>query len=210
MSRRAFFERLTAAGGRAWPTAPARLLLLTGQSRLDRSPLSPAQAAFLRHVAPAGVEPVEQGFPWRGDDAPEPPPSLTVACLANARQHRWAALDRRYAGASAAALQRAMEGTRELLVLATGSNGLATLQAAWPGLRRPAGLRLAIVPVGPAGAPADFGPATALQVVQGMADGWSRALYRGSIHQRPPCGHLGYWTDVETRDGVRDWLSAVA
>lgn len=210
MARRAFFERLETAGARAWPETPARILLLTGQSRLDRSPLSPAQHAFLQQVAPPGVEPVGRGFPWDGEGPPEPPAAIAPASLVNARQHLWAVSDRRYAALTAAALQMVTDATRELLVLVTGSNGLATLQAVWPRLRPQTRLRVAIVPVGPAGAPVAFGPSTAVSVVQGRADGWSKALYRGPVHQRPPCGHLGYWSDLETRDGVRDWLRAVA
>lgn len=210
MSRRVFFERLAVAGARRWPEATARLLLLTGQSRLARSPLSEAQSVFVRHVAPEGVEAVGRGFPWDGEGGAEPPPGLLSASPVNARQHLWAVTERRYAALSAAALQRVADSTRERLVVLTGSNGLATLQAAWPALRIPGGLRLVVVAVGPAGAPADFGPDTAVLVVRGRADGWSRALYRGPVHQRPPCGHLGYWNDGETREGVRNWLRAVA
>lgn len=209
MSRRRFLQRLDAAGTRAWPCTAARLLLLTGQSRLTRSPLSAAQLAFLHDVAPAGAEVVGRGFPWDGDGGSEPPPPLIAASATNARQHLWAVADRRYAALSAAALQRAIDATSERLIVITGSNGLATLQAAWPALRLPAGLRATVVAAGPAGAPVDFGPATSTQVVQGLADGWSRALYRGPVHQRPPCGHLGYWSDGETRESVRDWLRTV-
>jgi hypothetical protein len=187
---------LAAAAGRVWPRRLGRVALLTGQSRLNRSPLTPDQTAFLQAVTPPSYEAVRAGLPY-ADTPSEPQPGLAGACLANARQYRWARSDRSYGRLVAGALSPMLaESDRTLLVAA--SAGLALLQAAWPHLAGPR-RRLAVLCLGPAGAPPDFGGEVRVEVVQGRRDGWSRALYAGPVQHHPSCGHMGYWRNAEVR-----------
>lgn len=178
----------------ALPHAPARVAILTGQARLDQSPLSPAQASFLAAVTPPGWQAVVGGFPWDGA-TPAPPAPFAQAAAASIRQYLWARLSRRYARAAGAAIARLMRAS-DRLALITGSAGLAILNAAEPVL--PA-TPLTVIALGPAGRaprlPCRF------HVIRARGDHWARLL--GPAADRLiPGDHYGYWTSAEARATV--------
>lgn len=203
MVERAFAARLAAAARTTWPPAPARLLLLTGQSRLDASPLSPQQRAFLAALATPGLDIVARGFPF--DAACDAPPApILHASLRNARQYLWAR--RRDFGALVANALSGVLANTDRAIIVTGSNGLALLNAALaaaPEMKRPP---LAVLALGPAGAPPNA-PALTFAAVQSKRDPWSGALYNGPVAFRPTCGHLGYWSDEPTRAFARAFVA---
>lgn len=199
MSKRAHFDRLAAAANRTWPVREARLLLITGQSRLTRSPLTCVQADLLDTLNRPGLDVVRAGFPFDGPGEVAPGPFLPAASVANARQNVWARRDGLYARLVAAVLWPIAAATERVLVVVTGSTGLDMLRCAWPLTPGRGGLQLEIVSLGPVGAAPPLGPGSRYSAVQGRSDWWSRALYRGPVTHRPDCGHMGYWTDPATR-----------
>lgn len=204
MGRRAHLDRLAAAAGRTWPKREARLLLITGQSRLARSPLTPAQAAWLERLDAPGVDVVRAGFPFDAPGETAPAAFLPAACLANARQHLWAKRDGTYARLVSAVLRPVAAATERVLILVMGSTGLDMVRCAWPIAAGTVRTRLELVSLGPMGAPPEPAQGVGYSAVQGRSDGWSRALYRGPVAHRPDCGHMDYWTDPATLDLVRD------
>lgn len=203
MVERVFAARLAAAARTEWPPAQARLLLLTGQSRLDASPLSPQQRAFLASLATPELDIVSRGFPF-DTESEAPPAPIVVASLRNARQYLWTR-QRAFGAMIAGALNAALAQT-ERAVIVTGSNGLALLNAALaaaPDAKRPP---LAILALGPAGAP-PVARGITFAAVQSARDPWSRALYAGPVALRPTCGHLEYWANAETRAYARHFVT---
>ena len=95
MNRAAHLARMGQGGPLG--AAPARIAILTGQARLDRSPLSPAQDAFLTAVAPRGWAVLRAGFPYDAETPPEPPGPFASAARASIRQYLWARMSRAYA-----------------------------------------------------------------------------------------------------------------
>ena len=201
MTKAHHFAALAAAHEMAWPTVEGRVLLITGQSRLTRSPLSPIQEKFLAEVTPLGFEPVYAGLPFRSV-ATEAAPSLLTAALTNARQFLWVNQQPAYAELIAGALSPLLASSRAAMII-TGSMGLSLLQAAWPRLKSPVPERLAIVCLGPVGPAPTFATGVVVEVVQGVRDGWSRCLYRGPVTRRVACGHLDYWQDPEAQQVAR-------
>jgi len=197
-----FAARLAAAARAVWPPAPARLLLLTGQSRLDASPLSPQQRAFLAALARPDLDIAPRGFPFDAESEAPPAPIL-AASLRNARQYLWAR-NRKFAALVANVVFGALAQT-ERAVIVTGSNGLSLLNAALAAPRTPRP-PLFILALGPAGAPPNA-PAITFAAVQGSRDPWSRALYAGPIAFRPACAHLDYWADEPTRAFARNFIA---
>jgi hypothetical protein len=185
--------------------ASSRLLLLTGQSSFRSSVLSPEQFAFLSAVAPPGAVPLDAGFPFHVaflEPSPSAPGLLAASCR-NALQVLWTRYDPAFVAHVAARLQQAAAATSRRLILITGSCGLQLANAAWPALRLPHRLRIDVVALGPA----SFGPLhVPATVLQGRRDDWSRLLYRGPVHYRPPCGHLDYWRCPDTIRTVREVL----
>lgn len=203
MVDRVFAARLAGAARAEWAPAPARLLLFTGQSRLDASPLSPHQRAFLAALAHPGLDIVARGFPFDAESEAPPAPMLS-ASLHNARQYLWST--KRDFGALIANVVFGALAKTERAIVVTGSNGLALLNAALaaaPDAPRPP---LNILALGPAGAPPIARDLT-FAAVQGTRDPWSGALYAGPVAFRPACGHLGYWADEPTRAFARNFVS---
>ncbi len=201
MAKADHFAALAAACEMDWPTVEGRVLLVTGQSRLTRSPLSPVQEKFLAEVTPVGFDPVYSGLPFRSA-ATEAAPNLVTASLTNARQFLWVKQQPAYAELIAGALSPLLASSRAAMIV-TGSMGLSLLQAAWPRRQNPVPERLAIVSLGPVGPAPTFAPDVVVEVVQGMRDGWSRCLYKGPVTQRIACGHLDYWQDPEAQQIAR-------
>lgn len=201
MTKAHHFAALVSARDKAWPTVEGRVLLITGQSRLTRTPLSPIQTKFLAEVTPLGFEPVYSGLPFRSV-ATEAPPNLLTAALTNARQFLWINQHPAYAELIAGALSPLLASSRAAMIV-TGSMGLSLLQAAWPRLKDPVPARLAIVCLGPVGPGPTFAPDVVVKVVQGVRDGWSRCLYRGPVTHRIACGHLDYWQNPEAQQVAR-------
>lgn len=203
MVDRAFAARLAAAARAEWAPAPARLLLLTGQSRLDASPLSPQQRAFLAALTHSGLDIVARGFPF-DTESEAPPAPIVAASLRNARQYLWS--QQRNFGALIANILFGALANAERAIIVTGSNGLALLNAALaaaPDAPRPP---LNVLAIGPAGAPSIARDLT-FAAVQSAQDPWSRALYAGPVAFRPTCGHLGYWANEPTRAFARSFVT---
>src|SRR5262245_36362238 len=149
MSKPRHFARLEQAVQRPLPIAAMRVALLTGQSDLEGSALSPAQRAFLDAIAVPGMAVTSIGFPFDpAEDSRHEMPARWRASLANARQYVWAATNARYRALSAAALQRLIDATRSVLVLVTGSCGLAIASGAASRLTIPDQLRIGILAFG--------------------------------------------------------------
>ena len=201
MTKAHHFAALAAAHEMAWPTVEGRVLLITGQSRLTRSPLSPIQEKFLAEVTPLGFEPVYAGLPFRSV-ATEAAPNLLTAALTNARQFLWVNQQPAYAELIAGALSPLLASSRAAMIV-TGSMGLSLLHAAWPRLKNPVPDRLSIVCLGPVGPAPTFAPDVVIEVVQGVRDGWSQCLYRGPVTHRIACGHLDYWQNPEAQQVAR-------
>lgn len=191
------------------PPAARRLCLLTGQSRFRSSLLSPEQRDFLAAVAPDGLEVPISGFPWHERFAtPAPPPSLFLAALRNGRQWMWARHDAVYLDALTTILGRLLARTRERLFLVTGSCGIDLLAAVLPVL--PPGPEIHVVALGPVGRSPRSDALAGQLAVQGRRDGWSRHLWRGPVHARPDCGHLGYHRDASVIAATRAFLKEAA
>ncbi|MCC5973413.1 MAG: hypothetical protein JJT81_05105 [Rubellimicrobium sp.] len=210
MTRAAHLARMGQGG--PLDAAPARIAILTGQARLDRSPLSPAQDAFLTGVAPKGWAVLRAGFPYDAEGAPEPPGPFASAARASIRQYLWARTSPAYARHAARALARLTAATTDRLVLITGSAGLAIFAAAEPHLPPPLP-RLALVAFGPAGPrPLRAAPppgAAALHAGRSRHDRWSALL--GPPADRLIAGdHYGYWTSAEARALVASHLRGAA
>jgi hypothetical protein len=188
--------------------AHSRIVLLTGQSSFRASRLSPAQADFLRAVAPPHAEPLLAAFPFHPDfDQPAASPGLPAASVRNGLQFLWCLTSPAFRRAVARALQPLFARTRDGLYLVTGSCGLQLLAAAWPELSIPAGLRITIVAIGPAMLRFFTLDPHLVSTIQGRSDFWSRLLYRGPISVRCFAGHLEYWESAETRGAVAGLLA---
>lgn len=187
--------------------AHTRLLLLTGQSSARTSALSPAQSVFLAAVAPPDCSVLFAGFPFHAALTAEPyeDAPLLAASLRNARQVQRSLTSPAFRSAIAARLARALELTTSRLLLLTGSCGLELANAAWPLLPRTS-LRIQIIALGPTCFRTIQLPS--LTVFQGRFDHMSRLLYRGPVHARPSCGHLGYWQSLEVQSLVRSAIHA--
>lgn len=180
--------------------APSRLILLTGQSSFRSSRLSPAQVDFLNSVAPPGVEPLPNGFPYHANfDSAAPPPGLLAASIRNAQQLCWSLFSPAYRRSVARVLQTVFRNTGESLYIVTGSCGLQILASAWSMLIVPNSLRLRVVALGPALLRAGALPADRIQALQGRRDLWSRLLYRGRLEARCHSGHMDYWSSPDAR-----------
>jgi len=200
-------KRLAALSPEGCLLAPAdcRLILLTGQSSFASSALSPAQREFLSAVSPTGASIVDAGFPFHqefhGGGFAET--GLIGASVRNAAQVIWSRTSIPFRHSVARRLQRAIDTTRQRLLLLTGSCGLQLANAVWPDLRIPHALRIDAVALGPA----CFGPLQLdATVIQGRQDIWSRLFYRGPVHHLSNCAHLDYWTSTEVRDITRKLL----
>lgn len=191
--------RLQAAAARPLPRAAGRVAILTGQSRLDQSPLSPAQAAFLRAVTPPGWQALAVGFPF-ADEAPAPPAPFAQAAANSIRQYLWARTSAAYGRAAGDALARVMQAS-DRLALITGSAGLAILNAAEPHLLpHPA---LTVIALGPAGRAPRL--ACRFRVIRAEGDLWARLL-GPAAETVIPGDHYGYWTSPAARAAVCDGL----
>jgi hypothetical protein len=193
--------------------APSRLILLTGQSSFRSSRLSPAQVDFLNAVAPPGVEPLPNGFPYHANfDCAAPPPGLLAASVRNALQLCWSLFSPAYRRSVAHVLQTVFRNTGESLYIVTGSCGLQILASAWSMLMVPNGLRLRVVALGPALLRAGALPVDRIPALQGRRDFWSRLLYRGRLEARCNSGHMDYWSSPDARELVarllRDGIAA--
>lgn len=202
MSKRIYLNRVAAAAKAVWPPCEHRVLLLTGQSDLRSSSLSPAQADFMSSLAPLQIEVVATGFPFDGASMPNRPASLLQASIQNTRQYLWARSEPAYGRAVALVLEPILASTSGSILLVTGSCGLQVLHAAWPHMRRMPELRIEILALGPVGSAPHFGEA-GFSAVQGSADLWSRMLYHGPIAYQTNCGHLDYWDDAVARNALR-------
>jgi hypothetical protein len=186
----------------------SRIALLTGQSSFRASRLSPAQADFLRAVAPPHAEPLLAAFPYHPDfDRAAPPPGLPAASVRNGLQFLWCLTSPAFRRGVARALQPVFVRTRDRLYLITGSCGLQLLAAAWPELPIPGGLRITTVAIGPALLRCFRLDPSLVSAVQGRSDLWSRLLYRGPIAARCHAGHLEHWQSAETRSTVARLLA---
>ena len=198
VSMSVYLERVAAADERL-PVVETRVALLTGQSSLVSSALSPDQISFLHAVAPEGASVLEMGFPFdsafQGAGFREMP--VLPASWRNARQVWWALRSERFRGAVRRRLEALLASTSRRLILITGSCGLQLANVGWP--PAPVHLRVDVVALGPACFGALRVPAV---VVQGRADGWSKLLYRGRVDVRCECGHLAYWGSAEVREKV--------
>jgi hypothetical protein len=183
--------------------APSRLILLTGQSSFRSSRLTPEQVEFLQAVAPPGVEPLLNGFPYHADfDRAAPTPGLPAASIRNALQVCWCLFSPAYRRSVARVLQTVIRNTGESLYIVTGSCGLQMLASAWPMLTVPQSLRLRVVALGPALLRAGALPVERIAAVQGRRDPWSRLLYRGRVAGHCHSGHMDYWSDPDARELV--------
>lgn len=203
MTKAVHLARLHAAAAAPLARAETRVAILTGQVRLDTSPLSAAQLAFLDAVATPGMDIIRTGFPYEaGENASFEMPPMPQAALVNARQYLWAHHDARYRDLARASLQRLVAATDRALVLITGSCGLAILNAA-----RLEASRLHVLALGPAGS----APRThAFRAVQGKGDAWSHVLYRGPAPTRIACGHMDYWAAPEASAIAREFVHTAA
>ena len=183
--------------------AASRLVLLTGQSSFRSSRLSPAQVEFLNSVAPPGVQPLPNGFPFHSNfDGAAPAPCLLAASLRNALQVCWSLFSPVYRRSVANVLQTLFRNTSECLYIVTGSCGLQILASAWPMLIVPDSLRLCVVALGPALIRPGALPADRIHALQGRRDLWSRLLYRGRLEARCNSGHMDYWSSPDARELV--------
>ncbi|MEW6639030.1 MAG: hypothetical protein AB1586_00900 [Pseudomonadota bacterium] len=192
------------------PRAAQRLCLLTGQSDFATSALPPDKHAFLAAVAPPGAVVTPVGFPWHASFAAPSagPVPLARASVRNARQWIWARHSAVYRAALATIVGTLLARTEQRLLLVTGSCGVDLLTAALA--RLPAhGPEIVAAIVGPAGRAPPKGRLTRALVVQGRRDIWSRALWRGAVDERPPCGHLDYYGDAATRAAIAAFFAEV-
>ncbi|MGE3251360.1 MAG: hypothetical protein AB7J28_09770 [Hyphomonadaceae bacterium] len=173
--------------------------ILAGPSRAGA--LAPIQMAFLEAIAPDGAI-VRSGFPYdpsvREALAPSP---LAAAALANARCYAAARWSAAFAARARESLNALLRG-RDRAVLISGSAGLAMLNAAWAHLTRREAI--SVLSFGPAGRAIEDARFVA---VQGNRDPWSRALYRGPVHHRIDCAHMGYWESEEARAIARAFVA---
>ncbi len=176
-----------------------RVAWLSGRSSPRHAALSPDQRRLLAAAEPAGFNPVETGYPFPEQTAAWHRSALLAASARNARQY--AALGRPGATAEvAAALSPFFAAAGARLLLVCGSLGLELLATGLPAL--PAGPRLRVVALGPVCrvVPPDLD----LVVAQGGGDLVSRLGYRGPVHRRVRCGHLGYVGLPEVRELVAE------
>jgi hypothetical protein len=191
--------------------APARVVLLTGQSSFRTSRLSEAQTDFLRMVAPPASEPLFAGFPFHPDfdrDAPEP--NLLAASLRNGWQFAWSLWSPTFQQTVARALQPLFHSTHESLQIVTGSCGLQLLAGAWPRLTKRENLFVRIVALGPTLLRPYTLDTRTVFALQGRRDLLSRWCYRGGIAAYCDAGHLDYWQSAETRRRVAQLLRGAA
>jgi hypothetical protein len=181
------------------PSVAQRLCLLTGQSDFATSDLPADKTAFLKIVAPTDTMVTHAGFPWHADftKPAHATPTLLAASYRNARQWIWARRDERYRNALSNIINTVAQRTEKRLLFVLGSCGVDLLAEALS--RLPArGPEIWAAILGPAGRIPLHQSLTRQIVIQGRYDIWSRALWRGSVQNRPKCGHLDYYTDTET------------
>lgn len=183
------------------PAAPRRIALLTGQSQLDQSPLSPVQADFLEAITPPGWSALPFGFPWDGTPA-APPISFGRAARNSIRQYLWARTSSSYARAVATALTRLFTSS-DRLVLITGSAGLAMLNAAEPHL--PPHPDLTVIALAPAGRRPRL--ACRFTALRGKGDHYARLLGPKADHLFDG-DHYACWTAPDARRLVRGLMPA--
>lgn len=173
--------------------------ILAGPNRAGA--LSRTQMAFLEAIAPRDTI-VRAGFPFDPcvKEALAPAP-LPAAALANARRYAAARWSTAFGARVREGLNALLNG-RQRAVLITGSAGLAMLNAAWGGIEGRE--RITVLSLGPAGEAID---GARFAAVQGGRDGWSRALYRGPVHHRVACGHMGYWENSDARAIARSFVA---
>ena len=182
-------------------TAP-RLAILTGRSDPARTGLSQAQSAFLAAVAPAHVQPVQDGFPWTGG-VPERPVPLLAAAWRNARAWQGARRGASRAGIAPPLAALAAGGTGPLAII-TASCGLDMLACGWR-----EDLCQLVIALGPVTPGRPSWPGVRLVTITGQRDLLARSLHRPAPDIRVPCHHMGYWSCPATRRAVagllRDW-----
>ena len=203
MSKRIHFARMASAAEKPIERAPQRIAILTGQSMLTRSPLSPRQAAFLDAVAPPGWVKVGGGFPFDADGPPDAPAPFAQAAVSSIRQYLWASGRRGYDQLAAGALNRLLFATAEHLVLLAGSSGLAIFNAAEPHLET-GEARVSVIGLGPAGRiparPHGF------FAIRARKDRWSQLL--GPRADALVDGdHYCYWHSDDVRSLVAEQLA---
>lgn len=176
----------------------ARVALLTGRSDPARTGLAPAQAEFLAAVTPGHLDWVQDGYPWIGG-VPEGAVPLPLAAWRNAVQWRAAR-----SGAAREVVAGRLMALGGPVAIITGSCGLDLLRCGWV-----EGVCRLVIALGPVMGERPAWPGVRLVTVVGERDLISRALHREVPDIRVPCGHMGYWTSVETRTAVagllRDW-----
>lgn len=181
------------------PPVKQRLCLLTGQSNFATSDLPLDKKSFLQAVAPSDVHITMVGFPWHADFT-QPvisAPSLLAASARNARQWIWKRSNACFRHALSSIIGTALQRTEERLLLIAGSCGADFLAHALCDM--PAnGPEIWVVMLGPAGGIPTARYIARQKVIQGHQDCWSRMLWKGTVHMRPACGHLDYYTNQET------------
>lgn len=171
-----------------------RALLWTGQSSWHHAGLFPDQSNLLKTLFQDDA--LNTGFPFHQDCTQHHPSPLWRASLRNIRQSLWCLHHPRYQRLLSQVLAAALQQTSQRLTLLTFSCGLEMLNAAFTHLTAPAHLELRIFALGPT-CLADL-RLPAFTAIQGQRDVYSRALYRGPVHYRVPCGHLEYSRCPET------------
>lgn len=201
MNSQAHIARLAQAARLPLASEPLRIAILTGQSMLDRSPLSHVQADFLDAVAPAGWSAMRRGFPYDGEGGPAAPAPFAQAAANSIGQFVWASVLPGYGAAAGLALQRLCAATTGRLVLLAGSAGLAIFNAAEPHLRE--GCATSVIGLGATGRR----PMRARYVgIRARRDRWSRLL--GPAPDFEVDGdHYGYWASGEVRRIVAGLLA---
>lgn len=186
------------------PFAGRRVAIVTGRSDPRRTGLSSDQRSFLASVTPSGAEAFGVGYPWQDGAEPEGDVPLALAAWRNAGQWAAARTDGEFRSHARGRVD-ALRGASGALVVVTGSCGLDILAAGWSG--RPGPSSTLVIALGPVRRDAPRLDGAQVRTVQGTRDRLSRLVHRGTVDERVPCGHLGYWGCARTIEVVRDLIA---
>ena len=131
---------------------------------------------------------------------------MLAASWRNLLQWLWAKRHPRFIASIARIFHLVRQRTMEKLFIVTGSCGVQFLAAALNG-EAASGCAIDLLAMGPVGDVPDRSKLGRLHVVQGKADYWSRALWRGPVDCRTRAGHLDYYRDPAVRASARHFFS---
>lgn len=181
----------------------ALVVLLTGLSSYRSSQLTDEQYHFLQQAVPATIPVLPSNFPYHRDFLTgRTSPSLFMASLRNAMQFILASVSTRFGHLLAKHLQPIFNSERKCVIV-TGSCGIALWHAALPFLRLNKPDALLIIALGPVHLPTSQPFSYKMIRICGSRDWISRAMKTGKIDYSVNCGHLDYYTNVETQHLVK-------